>query len=133
MKKYEARIIGETSAGLTALEIYVNNELYWTQDYFSQGAVSSDSYNKLLRTIYDDAMDCDTVEDWAEFEYDADENPIIEIFNNSNTTWTVAIYTPENGWIFNDPENDGQSYDFIKTNADRIPKDVLDKWKNLIN
>jgi hypothetical protein len=127
--KYEARVIGETSAGMSALEIYKNNKLVWSLMWFSDGA--SESYYKTgLRQIYETAMDCAEVEMWSEYEYDDEGNKIIIEYNNVDTTWVVASYTPESGWIFNEPKNDSQSYDFISVNSDRIPKDVLDKWDN---
>lgn len=129
MKKYEAKIIGETSAGMTGLEIYVNGELYWSNNYFENGATQS-YYKEGLRQIFDDAMACDEVESWAEFEYDEENNRVVEQLDNYDTTWVVASYTPENGWNFEEPCNDGQSADFIAYNKDRIPADVVEAWEN---
>jgi hypothetical protein len=130
-KSIEARIIGETSAGMTALEIYVNDELYWSHDYFAQGATEQ-YYREALRKIYEDAMDCVTVEEWAEWEYDAEGDPIIEDYDTSDTTWIVASYKPETGWTFAEPTNDGQSYHFIEANADRIPAEVIESWTDFL-
>ena len=128
---YEARIIGETSAGMTAIEIYIDDELYWSNNYFENGA-SSSWYADGLRQIFDDAMACDTVCYWAEWdEFDDDGNPAPEEYDTSNTTWIVATYKPESGWNFTEAINDGQSYDFIQANKDRIPADVLADWTKI--
>lgn len=128
MSRYEARVIGETSGGMTALEIYKDGELYWSHDYFSGGATDS-WYKKGLRQIFDDAVNCGSVEEWAEWDYDDDSEKVIDDYDTEPTTWIVAIYRPESGWEFSDPRNDGQSKDFIKYNADRIPSDVVEKWE----
>ena len=127
--QYEARIIGETSAGMTALEIYVNGQLFWSNNYFADGATQS-WYQQGLRQIFDDAMACESVEEWAEWQYDDDGNKIVEKMNNAETTWNVAWYTPENGWTFENPRNDGRSHDFITYNKDRIPADVVAQWED---
>jgi hypothetical protein len=133
MKNYESRIIGEMSAGMTALEVYVDGELYWSHNYFAHGATSQ-YYAEALRKIYDDAMDCATVEEWADWdEYDEEGKPIVEAYDTSETTWLVASYTPENGWNFEEPFPDGQAYDFIEANKDRIPESTLDEYALLIN
>jgi hypothetical protein len=121
MIKYEAKIIGETSAGLTAVEIYKNNTIIWSLDFFEQGA-SFQGYIGGLQAAYDTAIDCANVYDWME----NDSPPII--YSNDDTTWVIASFIPTDGWKFAEPQNDGQSGDFIKTNADRIPADIVDAW-----
>lgn len=121
MIKYEAKIIGETSAGLTAVEIYKNKNIIWSMDFFAQGA-SAQGYIDGLRAAYDTAIDCANVESWME----NDSPPIT--YSNDETAWAIASFTPTEGWKFADPQNDGQAWDFIKTNADRIPTEIVNAW-----
>lgn len=127
MEKYEARVIGETSAGMTGLEIDVDGELYWSIDIFENGA-SESWYKKGLRQVFDVALDCETVKDWAEFDINDNDEKVVKRLDTSDTTWVVATYNPQNGWIFTNPIHDGQSWDFIKENSDRIPADVVAAW-----
>lgn len=121
MIKYEAKIIGETSAGLTAVEIYKNNTLIWSLDFFAQGATFQ-GYIDGLREAYDTATDCANVESWM------DDGPIPITYSNDDSAWVIASFTPAEGWKFADPQNDGQAWDFIKTNADRIPTKIVNAW-----
>lgn len=120
----EARIIGETSAGMTAIEIYENGELVYSAEYFIHGA-TSESYQRGLRDIFDDAVSC---EDWASYETQDDE-PVF--YDTTVTTHVIATYKPNSGWEVEHPENfgrDGQSYDWIKANRDRLPEDAVAAW-----
>jgi hypothetical protein len=127
-KKFEARIIGETSGVMTGLEIYIDGELCWSRSYFASGATGA-WYRQGMRQSYDDAMACETVENWAEHERDDNGELIIEALDVHDTTWIVATYRPEVGWHYNTPRNDGQSRDWIKANADRIPDTVVAAWE----
>lgn len=70
--------------------------------------------------MYNDAIACDSVEDWADFDYDLDGLPIVEQLDNKETTWVIAKFTPESGWEFSDPQ-EGQSVDFIASEEDWVP------------
>lgn len=124
MENFTAKIIGEKSAGLTAIEIYKNDDLIWSMDFFEMGA-SDKRYHDGIRQAYDTAMDCADVESWADNLHDEQV-----CFNDSDTTWIVAEYSPDTGWKFSDPEHDGQAWDFIKINSDRIPVDIVRAWED---
>lgn len=120
MNSYRAELIGETSAGLTAIQIYVNNTLYWSTNFFENGSTRA-NYKQGLRRAYDTAMNCDTVVNWSELEND----PVDYLVDD--TCYVVATYTPNDGWEISDPAtHDGQSVDFFIENDDRLPlSDVL--------
>lgn len=122
---YQAKVIGEQSAGLTGLEIYKDGELYWSMQWFERGADDSE-YQAGMREVFDTALSCDSVEEWAEWEY-LDGAPVIEPISSS-LTWVVATYGSGNGWQFSEPRSDIQSADFIAANADRIPAEVVQAW-----
>lgn len=124
MAHTEAKIIAETSAGMTGVEIYEQGKLVWSNNWFADGATES-YYKQGLRDAYDTAENCI---DW--YTWDAQEGEP-EDLDTSATTWVMATYSEENGWKFEEPQNDGQAHDFINHNADRIPSGVVSAWDNL--
>jgi hypothetical protein len=127
IKNYEAKIVGETTGGMTVLQIYINDFLFWSHNYLDNGATDQ-YYRDAMRQAFDDALACADVETWAEFEYDENGEKVVIDYSYTSTTWEIASYNPATGWLFNDPKSDGQAYDFISNNKDRIPEEILKKW-----
>lgn len=120
----EARIIGETSAGLTAIEIYRADTLIYSHDYFANGATDAE-YKAGLLESYDDAMACEDCESWDGCD---DGTPH---YDDADTTHVIATYSPRTGWTVEIPEHYGsdcQSYDWINANRDRLPADAVAAW-----
>lgn len=118
-----AEIIAETSAGMTALEIYQDDVLVWSHDYFANGATQS-WYREGQRQIIDDALAC---ADWADFEGgDVDESGEAVQQDSASTTYILMTYRPAEGWTTDiEALADGQASDLIRTNRDRLPVDIV--------
>ena len=116
-----AKIIGESSAGMLALEFYQDDVLVWSHDYMAEGTTSVE-YDKMLRVIAHDAEGC---EDWRDYEgCDYDDCGDVQIYHRpGSTTWIVAEYadgiwtrypyTPDH-----EVPNDWIAYDFLAHNRD---------------
>lgn len=107
-----AVIIDETSAGLTALQIYDNdNNLVWSHNYFHLGA-SEKHFNTVMRfQLYDDMVHCEDYEDYE--GCDRDENWGIVDYNTEETTFEYVEWTPKKGFVVLKPEYTGQSSAFV--------------------
>jgi len=94
-----ARLIGERSAGMTAVEIYNGDILVWSHMYFAGGATER-GYIQGLCQVYDDMIrcadigqyeGCDYDEDGAVVQYDdADTTGIILEYDSSTQSWTMG-------------------------------------------
>jgi hypothetical protein len=125
--KIYAELIGENSAGLTVVQIYDNDKLVWSHNYFPSGA-SDDWYNRGLRQAYDDMIAC---EQYQEYEgCDIDDGEIVDYANDG---YVVLRYTPSTKtWKLGEIKSDGQAYDFILRNADRLPRGIVADWKTMM-
>lgn len=109
-KKIEARLIGESSAGMTAVEIYEDDKLVWSHDYFSDGA-SENYYNRVTTKLIQEDME--SCKNWAEYDgcsVDNNGNPVL--YDNCDTTGIVATYRPDAGWEYGDDDY-GQTGDVV--------------------
>jgi len=70
-----AKIIGEKSAGLLALEIWRDGDLVWSHDYFARGA-NSVTYAQGLVQIIDDMLALADVDDFDGCDRDEDGEPV---------------------------------------------------------
>jgi hypothetical protein len=126
MKKViEAMILGEKSAGLTALQIYQDGILVWSHSYFTDGA-TSEGYARGLRQAIDDALRCGG---WRDFKgCDRDEDG--SVIDYSQGAYAVMSYDPADGsWALGEIHaSDCQAKDLIKANADRLPQFIADAW-----
>lgn len=121
--KIHANIIAERSAGRTALEIYEDDTLVWSTNYFADGA-SASWYRKGQRQIVDDAMAC---ADWRSFEggeVDEDGAPVMQ--DDCETSYALMTYRPGEGWT-TEVESlcDGQAETLIQINRDRLPEAIV--------
>jgi len=92
----KAQLIGETSAGMTAIEIYNSDEeLVWSHLYFANGATTG-GYIDGLCQVYDDMTNCAEVEDYDGCDYDEDGNVVV--YDDSETTGVIATFDSEKGW-----------------------------------
>lgn len=109
-KKIKALLIGESSAGLTAVEIYNGDELVWSHDYFAQGATSSyyDEVNN--KQIQDDMINCDDYLNYDGCDYDEDGE--IVCYSDAETAGIVARYDSEGGFKFG-VDDFGQTGDVV--------------------
>ncbi len=98
-----AKLIGESSAGMTAIEIYDNDKLVWSHQYFTNGA-SHNGYIDGLCQVYDDMLNC---ADYAQYDgcdgYEDDngefvpedfdvypETGVMLEFDSSTKKWTIG-------------------------------------------
>lgn len=118
-----AKIIAETSAGMTALEIYQDDNLVWSHDYFANGA-TQDWYKRGMRQIIDDAHAC---ADWGDYEgCDLDDDGEVVSQDCAATTYVLMTFVPGEGWTTGlDHLADGQASDLIRTNRDRLPAEII--------
>lgn len=92
----KAQLIGETSAGMTAIEIYNSNgDLVWSHMYFADGATAG-GYIDGLSQVYDDLTNCADVEDYDGCDYDEEGNVVC--YDDSDTTGVIATFDSEKGW-----------------------------------
>ena len=111
MKKYEARLIGETSAGMTAVEIYKNEDLVWSHYYFTNGATYKGYIDGLCQAV-DDMINLDSVDEYEGCDQDEDGNVIQ--YDDSTTTGVIASYTSAGGWdVSDDFRRYGRSHEII--------------------
>lgn len=120
--KVEARLIGETSAGMTAVEIYEDDELVYGIDFFENGA-THEWYEKAMRLAYDTMMDAVDWRGWRDDAEALDENGEPRPQDTASTTFVAWSWTPEGGWKFH--QRDGQTSDWVDRNRDRLPTDQL--------
>lgn len=124
--RYVACLIGETTGGLTAVQVYRDDHLVWSMDYFSRGATNR-QYIDGLRLAYNDMAVADTVVDWDCGDRDDDGEPVDYLA--SPTAWIVAtccggmlrFCAASRLW-------DTQSVDFVRHNADRIDSAIVAQW-----
>ena len=119
-----AKIIAETSAGMTALEIYQDDVLVWSHNYFANGA-TQDWYKRGMRQIIDDAQAC---VDWEDFEgCDLGEGGGVVLQDCAATTYVLMTFIPSKGWNtdVDDFDGDAQASDLIRANRDRRPAEII--------
>lgn len=96
----EARLIGEKSAGMTAVEIYNGNgDLVWSHRYFDDGATHR-GYINGLQQAWDDMRNCADVSDYEGGMVDDDGEPeimdcdgytgIMLEYDSETDTWTIG-------------------------------------------
>ena len=108
-----AKLIGERSAGMTAVEVYndVNTDLVWSYRWFADGATTS-SYIAELCDAYDCMRQCDNVADFDRGGVDDDGAPIV--MDDGDTTGVMLEYSAATGWVLgDDARRMGQSSEII--------------------
>jgi hypothetical protein len=110
----KARLIGESSAGLTAVEIFDrDNNLVWSHVWFSGGA-SRRGYIDGLCAAWDCMVNCDYVNGCDGGAYDDDGEPIV--FDDGATTGVMLEYNSDNKqWMIGDDARclGGQSMEIV--------------------
>jgi len=98
-KRISAQLIGERSAGMTAVEIYEADNLVWSHMWFGDGC-SQQGYISGLR----DALRClCQPEDWQGWDggdYDDDGTPTL--YDNGDTTGVIIERISGGEWIVGD-------------------------------
>jgi hypothetical protein len=100
--KMKSRLIGEKSAGMTAVEIYHNNgDLLWSHRYFADGATHQ-GYIDGLCQAWDDMHGCADVAEYEGNDLDDDGDPtlyddsqytgIMLEYDSDTDTWTIGDY-----------------------------------------
>lgn len=89
----KAQLIGENSAGMTAVEIYEADNLVWSHQYFSAGCTQA-GYVSGLCQVWDDLADCADVADYEGGEVDDDGEPVLQ--NCATTTGVILEYDSDN-------------------------------------
>lgn len=88
----QARLIGERSAGMTAVEIYDGNgDLVWSRQWFEDGC-STSGYLDGLRDVVDCMRGCAGVRTWEGY---TDAPQAIDV---NDDTGVMAIYDSRTGW-----------------------------------
>jgi len=118
MKNITARLIGEHSAGMTAVQIYNGDRLVWSHEYFTDGATHQE-YIDRMHQAYDDMVSC---ADYAQYEgCDYNDDMSVHDYDDGDTTGVDLVY--DNGeWTIIDPTMHGQNMDFLRYNRDRLPR-----------
>ena len=109
----KAQLIGERSAGLTAVEIYSDDgELVWSNTYFDDGA-SDAYYTRGLFDAWSDMRNAAEVQDYEGGNFDEAGNPqAIDIY--SSTGVMLEYSTSDNNWsIGDDARTLGQSREIV--------------------
>lgn len=121
-RKVEAFLIGESSAGMLALEIWENDTLVYSHNYFDEGANEKYYQHIIKEQAYQDMMKC---ENWRDFEGCAlDEDGDVVEFDTGLTTMKTVSYSVDAGWQY--LESDTMSDEFVIANAHRLPYDVVE-------
>jgi len=107
-----AKLIGETSAGMTAVEIYnESDDLIWSYRWFDNGCTTS-GYIAGLKAVYDCMSDCEDATDFDGGEVNEDGEPLE--MDTESTTGIILTYDKINGWIMEeDARRYGQSTEII--------------------
>lgn len=107
-----ARLIGERSAGMTAVEIYDGQDMVWAHQYFQNGATYN-GYVAGLCQVYDDMAACANVADYDGGEYDEDGAPVS--MDDAPTTGVIVEYDSDSGvWAVGpDARRMGQSEEVL--------------------
>lgn len=108
----QSKLIGELSAGMTAVEIYDNgDDLVWSHRWFDNGC-TGDGYVAGLIDAVNCMRDCAAVSGFDGGEIDSDGDPIP--IDTHPTTGVMLIYDTETGWALgDDARRMGQSGEII--------------------
>lgn len=108
----KAQLIGERSAGMTAVEIYdENNDLVWAHSWFDNGC-STSGYISGLCDAFDCMADCADVAMFDGGEIDDDGTPVA--MDTESTTGVMLEYDTKTGWSLGDDGRTlGQSSEII--------------------
>jgi len=85
----KAKLIGESTGGMTAVEIYNGATLVWSHSFFSDGATER-GYIDGLKQVIDDMLACEDVADFEGGEFDDSGNPVL--IDDADTTGVVCEY-----------------------------------------
>jgi len=121
----EAKLIGERSAGMTAVQIYNTEELVWSHYYFSEGCGES-GYKEGLRQAFDDMKDCKNYTEYDGNDLDESGDPI-DYYGDDQEF--LALSFCNKTWKIENNNLDGQTSDFIKYNLDRLPEEIINLYK----
>lgn len=126
IQKMKAYLIGESTGGMTAVEIYDNNDqIVWSNEYFERG-VTAKGYIDGLKQVIDDMIGCADVEQYDGGLYDDDGNPIA-IDSSDTTGWIVGYDAQDKTWWLNDNyRHFGQSTEIADAlmGAGLVPADI---------
>lgn len=109
----KALLIGERSAGMTAVEIFdADNNLVWAHQYFQMGATTGE-YIAGMCQVWDDMVGCTDVADYEGGDYDEDGEPVD--MDDADTTGVILEYDSESGtWTVGpDARRMGQSEEVL--------------------
>jgi len=108
----KAQLIGERSAGMTAVEIYSdNNDLVWAHRWFGNGCRTS-GYISGLCDAFDCMADCADAAMFDGGEIDEDAAPVA--MDTESTTGVMLEYDTKTGWsLGEEARNLGQSSEII--------------------
>ena len=109
----KACLIGERSAGMTAVEIYNNDgNLIWSHRYFDDGATHRGYIDGLIQA-WDDMRGCADVADYEGGMVDDDGSP--ELMDDSSYTGIMLEYDSDTDtWtIGEDARRLGQSHEIV--------------------
>lgn len=93
----KAKLIGESSAGMTAVEIYDNtNNLVWSKRYFEYGATAQ-GYKTGMLDAYNDMINCGDVSGYDisddNEEHDTDDTTgVVCEYDSDTDSWTGGNY-----------------------------------------
>lgn len=132
----KALLIGESSAGMTAVEIYNDSgELVWSHRWFADGCDRSE-YVAGLCDAYDCMIQCADVASYDGCDVDEDGAPMP--FDTEPTTGIILQYETASGWsLGEDARSFGQSEEIIdalmmvgmiepdEEHVDHVGKDVV--------
>jgi hypothetical protein len=132
----KALLIGERSAGMTAVEIYNDSgELVWAHRWFTDGCDRS-GYIAGLCDAYDCMRQCADVAGYDGCDVDEDGAPVP--FDTEDTTGVMLQYDTASGWSLGaDARSLGQSHEIIdalmlagmietdEEHADHVGNDVV--------
>jgi len=105
-----AKLIGETTGGMTAVEIYDDDQLVWSHGYFGNGATKR-GYIEGLCQVLDDMINCEDVEDYD--GCDRDYNGDVILHDTCSTTGIIAEYCAGKWTLTDDYRRYGQSVELI--------------------
>jgi len=110
----KAQLIGESSAGMTAVEIFDNDDnLVWSHMWFEDGA-SKRGYIDGLCAAWDCLVDCADVDSFDGGAFDEDGEPVV--FNDGATTGVMLEYDSDSKtWTIGDDARccGGQSMEIV--------------------